>query len=45
MEGLTYLSYKTFLELMKNIEADAVSKIVGIVDEFDSILFSGNNSL
>ena len=45
LKGLTFLSYRTFSELIKNLEPEAVNEIVGIVDEFDSILFSGNDSL
>ncbi len=45
MKGITFLSFKTFSDLIKNLEPGAFNQIVGIVDEFDSILFNGNDSL
>jgi hypothetical protein len=45
MKGLTFLSYRTFSDLIKNQEPETINEIVGIVDEFDSILFNGNDSL
>jgi hypothetical protein len=34
-----------FYELVQNLDTEIFRKAVGIIDEFDSIIFSGENSL
>jgi archaellum biogenesis ATPase FlaH len=44
-EGITYLSYKTFANLIQKLDKDAIKNVVAILDEFDSAIFSSENSL
>ena len=44
-EGITYLSYKTFASLIQKLENEAIKNIVAILDEFDSAIFSSENSI
>jgi hypothetical protein len=39
------MSFRIFVELIKNLEPEDFGKVVAIMDEFDSILFRGDNSL
>ncbi len=39
------MSYRTFVALIQNLEPEVVGKAVGIMDEFDSVLFRGDISL
>jgi hypothetical protein len=44
-EGITYLSYKTFATLIQKLDNEAIKNVVGILDEFDSAIFSTENSI
>jgi hypothetical protein len=44
-EGITYLSYRTFASLVHKLDIDEIKNVVAILDEFDSAIFSTENSL